>query len=270
MALPRKYQNESDIPVQFREHYVMDPQSGEWLLALEGDDQPNPKVTRLIQSERAQRLEATQKVKELEERFQGIDPQQAKEALEKMAELAEAQEMSGKKAEEQAQRKFERQIQQMQGQINQLVEQNRHESAKYTTLRERYSSVVMNDRLLQAAIAAGADPSKAKFLVQEALPTWQLPEDADEPQPQDSEGNVIYGADAARPLTMVEQMRGLLKEYPFLGLQSTGAGTQQRPAGTPLNGAIQLTQQQAKNFTTYRNAKAQAEKMGVGLDILPE
>jgi len=273
MPLPRKYSTQEDIPEALREHFRQ-ASDGSWELDLEGGLPLGAPGERALQREKEERRQATEALRALQEKFGDLDPEKAREALSQINQLEEEKLRSEKKFEELAERKFQGQIRQLQQQIQALTDAVKYEQGRVTAARDRFAQVAINDQLGKIALELGVDPKKLKFLVQEARPLWRL-NDQDQPQPmeQDEQGEwrTVYGAQAGQPISMKEQLQGLVKENPFFLLETSGAGTQQRGFGGGGNGMpFTITRQEARNINLFQQRQEAARQAGSELAIVDQ
>ena len=169
-------------------------------------------------------------VKELQEKFKGIDPEVARAAIQaiqdnKDKELIDKGDIDGlveqraaaKVAEVQG--TFEQQINDLQTQLNESVTQT-------GTYKARLSDVVV-DNSLQKAVSNVATVRKGAM--QDVLSRGRsvfFLDDSGKPVPKDAEGNVILGKDGVNPIGMEEWASNLVLDasYLFEGNAGGGAG----------------------------------------------
>lgn len=268
MTLPRKVATQDEIPEALREYYKQ-TSDGTWELDLEDSGALGDAGKRALDREREERRKAAQALKELQEKYEGLDPIKAKEALTKIEELEIEKLKAEKQYDEAAERRVQGRVRALEQQIAALNDQIKAEQGKVQQIRDRWARTAIDDQISKVALESGADPKKLKFLVNEARSLWRL-DDQDQPQPmeQDEHGEwrIVYGAEAGKPMSMAEQIKGMLKEHPFFALETSGGNTYQgRGAGV---GPYTITRAEARNTALFQQRYEAANKAGQQLTVI--
>jgi len=278
----RAYDSQDDIPEQYREDYV--ERDGKWILQLEGGDpysKPLDEFNRILSGrdkERQQREELQKQLDAIRERLGGDISDEYLETIAKSrqdADEAEQQRLiAEKKFEEAAEKKYQRRVSEAERQIEQLKAQVEKSQSDYNDLLGRHKNVMIQDKLRQELLSAGADPKKLPFVLSTESEKWELDTESWNPVPIEwinggREKVTATGSDG-NPLSMSEHAKGLLREHPWLALESSGSGSSHQTNGT--NGAYQVRESQLQGpqgHSTYIRLKEQAKKAGQELQILP-
>ena len=262
----RKYASQDEIPERLRDFYEQ-ADDGSWVFDVDGPgEQDIAKLQQALKQEREHRTTATKRLGEYEEKYREIDPDAAKEALEKVNQLEEERLVAEKKFEELAERRWKNKVQQLEDQIKQAQAEMEKRDMVVGQWKTKYSELAITEQLKQEALAQGVDPKKLKFLLHEARQPWQL-DDQDQPVPlergENGEQRPLYGADPNRPMTMAEQIEMLTKENPWFLLPSGGGGTRNNAAGQTNGQQILLSRAQAKDIRTFERAMQRSEETGM-------
>ena len=186
-------------------------------------------------------------LREQAEKFKGLDPDTAREALEKAREISDQKLISEGKVEELLAQRVDRMRADFEGQVAALTEKAAKSETQGNQYKTKLTEVVI-DNTLQAAAAGVASVKQGamKYVLSNGRSVWKLDETGN-PVPYDSEGKVMYGKDADKQLTPQEWAQGLLLEAPYLFEGSAGGGGQGNGADGSGGRVIQADDQAALN-----------------------
>ena len=247
MKLKAVYKNYSDIPSEFRELYS--EIGNEYVLSVDDSDYKN-RISEFRNNniELSRQLEnmktSTEKMSVLEEqlqRYSGLDPDQAREAVARMQELSDKKLIEEGKIDELLNQRTDRMRSDYEGKINALTEALENARGGEQTLKSKLTEVVV-DSQLQSAINAIAPAKRGamEYILSKGRQTWTLGEN-NEPVPLGADGKVIYGKDPQKVLSMEEWAQGLLQESPYLFEQSSGGGSSGSNSGQTIGKTIHLS-----------------------------
>jgi uncharacterized protein YeeX (DUF496 family) len=260
MALKGVVEDVGTLPEVVREHYTKG-EDGKFYAQVEGY-LPKAGVEQKLNEFRTNNHQLQDKVKEYETRFQGIDPEKYKQAL------AEVDQFRNGKGET-----FEQVINARTGQMKAEYEDRLTKSSTKQKELEKQAKeyerqlhrVLVDNELQKVAAEAKVLPTALDDILLRGRSTFRVLDG--KVTPVDEQGKVIYGADVVNPMSMAEWIKGLQQKAPHLFEGATGGGaTGSRGSGGA--GAITITQEQARDFATYRAAKERAQKAGVPLQVI--
>lgn len=199
------------------------------------------------------------------EKYKGIDPAKAKEALSKLQQIQEEKLISEGKIEELLTQRTERmkaefaeQLAAKEKLIGDLTSKNKEiatEKDQYIIFSELAREIDNPDLGFQSGVA---DLLKPQVLKEFAIRDGKV-------VAVKSDGSLLFGKDG-NPKTLKEFLGEVAKDKPFLVRASNGSGANNNNANQRGGGAgIVLTPEQLADPAQYRAAKAEAEKRGVPL-----
>jgi len=221
-----------DVPSQFQELYT--EQDGQFVLTID-DTEYKSKVSefRTNNIELARRLEEaetqTKTMGDLQkqlEAYNGLDPELAREALDLKQNLDDKQLMDAGKFEELLAQRTDRMRSEYEGQVTALttrVDLLNKESSTYK--KQLYDHVIENSLQKAVTSVAKVRPGAMQDILSRGRSVWGL-DDGGTPVPKDDKGNVMYGKDGDKALTMEEWGQGLLQDASYLFEGSVGGGGQ--------------------------------------------
>lgn len=218
---------------QVGDQYVLDLDDKDYKNRLSEFRDNNIELTKQAQAAKAleEQLEA---LRTQAAQYEGIDPEAAREAMEKMSAIEEKRLIDAGKLDEVVEQRVGARVERMQadysGKIKALEEALDKTQTNEGTLRGRLTNVVI-DNALQNAVTGVASVRKGAMMdiLSRGKQVWSL-DDSGNPVPM-RDGEVIYGKDGKQPITMEEWGQSLLLEAPYLFEGNAGGG-----AGGNLNG----------------------------------
>jgi hypothetical protein len=214
---------------------------------------------------------ANKQKKEIEAKFDGIEPDKAREAIAKLEEFA-----SGK-FDDKGKAQIEAAVNQFKDKSAKEAEVLKKEIEKQKTEAEKWKAAAVKKTTsteINGAIAkAGANPNLSYYL--ETVTKPELQEDGTVKLIiYDKQGNVklTNKSGSVEPMTIEEhvaELKGIDSFAAFFpGTGASGSGATGGTGGyKPKSGVINISREDAKNPVAYRKARAEAEKAGVPLQI---
>lgn len=206
------------VPEALRSEYAKG-EDGKFHLAVSGGEDVSG-LKSALQKER----EAVKELKAKAAAYDGIDPANAKEAIEKLR-LIEEKELIAKGDMDKV---FENRTKLMQQdhaeQVRKLTERAERAETSEAKTKEILAAVVI-ERDVSEAINAVGQPRKNALvdILHRARQTWKLDESG-KPVATNPDGTTIYGKDGKDPISMREWAEKLLEQAPHLFEESKGGG----------------------------------------------
>lgn len=276
MALARSYDNESDIPEEYRELYT--EHDGKFVLDVQDDESRKnaDDVRRAIAARDQEKAKYAKLAKEYEEmraKLEGIEIDRlpdAADALKRVDELEHQKLLDEKKFEEAAEKKYQRQLAEMNRQIENLQQTMTSKQQEYEQLMNQHRTVRITDGLRSAFLEQGADPKKLPWIIESEGRRWRLDPENLEPSPVDFvDGGktevTALGIDG-KPLTMQEHARTFLRENTWAALESHGTGSTHQSNGS--GNGFSIRESDARDFSKYQAVRDRAQKAGQEVEII--
>jgi hypothetical protein len=230
MALKAIVKSLDEVPEQFRELYAQEGDT--FVLAVDDTDyRSRLNEFRNNNIELANKLKGyegsdaeLQQLREQMARFENVDPDKAKEALDKLQQIEEKQLIDAGKMDEVLAQRTERMRQDYEGRIDALSKDRDTYKGQAETFQGRLTDHII-DNSLQMAVTevAAARKGAMRDILSRGREVWKLDEQGN-PVPHGGDGKVLYGKDGQSPLTMTEWAQGLVQETPYLFEGSAGGG----------------------------------------------
>lgn len=218
MALQFTVDSLDAIDEGVRNFYVED--NGTFRLNIDGYEDPAG-LKSALQRERDAAKEAKRKLSEAQEfkaQFEGLDIEAMKKLAAKSSEDEEGRLLAEGKVDEVVNKRTER----LRTDLERQVAEAQARAEKAEAFASRFRDKVLSDSIREAAVKAGSDPAAIDDFILRAKSVFQLNEHG-EPVAFDGE-EVIYGKDAATPLTPLEWAESLREIAPHLWPRAQGAG----------------------------------------------
>ena len=266
MALPKKLRSLDDIDEALHPHYL-EQTDGSYVLDL-GDDDETANYRQIVDRERAQRRQATRRVQDLENQlktFEGIDADRARAALEAEDSAEETRLRNEKDFEAIAERKYQRQMRDLQSQLDQFREQLESANTSSIEHKRKYETAVIRQALHDKLSREGLKSRNIELALPQLEGIWQLDDD-EQPIAMRGDAPLYSRRDANKPMSMEEQIADFRENYPDLFESVSGAGARHQ---TGANGqrVIRATQDQLRDFATYERLRNQARELGVEIEV---
>jgi len=247
---------------QYKQFYV--EADGKFVLDAEGVEDVSG-LKSALESERKERKNLAKQLADLTTKLGDADPEKAAEALKKLQELEDKNLLDEGKVDELVAKRVERMKVDYENQIkafNNTLETSKQETEK---LNSRLSEVLIDNALREAAVKAKVRPTAIADALLRGKQVFRLQDGV--PTPLNTSGEVVFGKDPNKPMTMAEWLESLTQEAPHLFEGSSGGGARNEPSAGNSK-IVRLTREQAKDPAQYRAAKAQAEKVGGSIEII--
>ncbi len=212
-----------ELYVQVGEDFVLDVDDTEYKTRI-NEFRTNNIDLQKLNAQLKQDADEAQKLREVAKEYEGIDPDKAREALEKLKKIEEKQLMDAGKIDELLHQRTENMRSDYEGKISALTKTLDERESTLGTMKDRLKTEVIDNRL-QVAVGKVAAVRKGAMrdVLSRGREEWTL-DDEGNPVPRGPDGNVLYGKDGQSPITMEEWAQGLVKETPYLFEPSAGGG----------------------------------------------
>lgn len=223
-----------EVPEALRELYVKEGDS----YVLEMDDTEfKGKISEFrnnnieLAKENASLKEQAQLAQELKERlaaFGDVDPAAAKAAMEKMHAIEEKKLIDAGEIDQVVEQRVAQRVERLrsdaEGKIKALEKAKDELQGQVDLFKGKLQNEVV-DNALQKAVSSVAPVRKGAMqdILSRGRTIWSLDDDG-MPIPKGSDGDVMYGKDGTKKITMEEWAQGLLLEAPYLFEGSAGGG----------------------------------------------
>lgn len=216
-----------DLYVQIGDEFVLDVEDKDFKSQLQEFRTNNIDLTKQNR-ELAGAAEEAQALRAQVEKYKDIDPERAREAMQKMQQIEEKKLIDAGNLDEVVNQRLEQRVEAMRadydGKLNATtaaLEKAKQASDNY---KSRLSEVVIDNSLQQAISKVAAPrPGAIRDILSRGRDSWRLDDDG-KPIPYDSAGDVLYGKDGKQPLTMEEWAQGLAREAAYLFEPNAGGG----------------------------------------------
>lgn len=277
MALKAMLESVEELAPEIAEHYT--EKDGKYYLAVTPVDGLELSVTKGLKSALGKEKESVVRLKKQVETFGDLDPIAAREALDKMDEIANWTPDEKTKEQQEA---FEKQLttkleKERQQQLAKFTGEQEKLTARNTVLQKQLHHTMIDMAATKAIIDADAEP---ELLLHKVTSRMEVREDGDgkfQTVILDSEGNPQMTTAPGKydELMSIDEFIAELREIPalqpaFKGSGMTGTGGKPSASSTPGQKKHTVTAAQAADFQTYRNLKIAAEKDGVQLTPIPD
>src|SRR5688500_15024001 len=271
--------NLDDLPEQFRNLFV--ERDGRYTIddGRLGDFQKNADDVRRALSARDNEKrnveELRKQLQAIQDQMGSIDPSQLSQALEaqkRIEELEHQQLISEKKFEEAAEKKYTRQIAEMQRQIESLSSVVKERETQYTTVMSDLEDARITTQLTAALTEAGVNPKMVPYIIATERKNWELDPETRQPTPIEYVDNgrskvTAMGPDG-KPLTFKTHATTFLQNNPDFALPSNGSNAVHQ--NNRQNGSVIAVRRDEirQDPRRYQAAKEEAESRGLPLQFV--
>ena len=209
---------------QVGDEFVLDTDDSEFKQRLSEFRNNNIDLNRKL-SEKEQALKTMGDLESTLKNYEGLDPQEARDALEKMRQINEKKLIDAGKMDEVLEQRTTRMRSDYEGQISALNRSLDEQKKSGGVYKEKLTKVVI-DNSLQGAVSSVATVRKGAMqdVLARGRSVWSLNEDGT-PVPTGSDGKVMYGKDGKNTLSMEEWAQSLVEDAGYLFEPSTGGGS---------------------------------------------
>jgi predicted RNase H-like nuclease (RuvC/YqgF family) len=199
------------------------------------------------------------KIEELTRTYDGLDPAEARAALEERQKMHDRKLIDEGKVEELVSKRTERLKAEAEAQARRLQKELENATQERDNLHKRLSEHLIDSGLATAAAKANVRPTAVVDLLLRGRNVWKIQDG--QPVPFRDDGSPLFGKNAATPMSMEEWVASLQTEAPHLFESNKGAGSE--PSASRISGTrITLTREQARDRRTWLAAEDQAKRTG--------
>lgn len=209
------------------------------------------KKEREAASSKARQIEQLQKEAS---KYKDLDPEKAREALQKIQELEDQQLLTEGKVEELLTKRTERMRLDHEGQLKKLQESITERDQRLEAQQKHLEDLLIDTSIRDAAAKAKVLPSAIDDVLFRARQIFRL--ENGKVVPRDRDGNLVYGADGKEPETVEGWVSGVLaKQAPHLWGPSSGADAS-RPGPKGTKPRSKMTQDEKVQFISQHGREA--------------
>jgi len=230
MALRATISSLDDVPeehrglyVQVGDEYVVDLDDGEYKKRITEFRDNNITLKKRVDTLAAESKQLAELKTQLE-KYDGLDAEKAREALQKIQAIEDKKLMDAGQIDELLSQRTERMRLDYDGQVKAALkarDDNKVEADKY---RELYQKEVIDNKLSASITSIGKlRPGAIRDALWRGREVWKL-NDQGIPTPFSPDGKVIYGKDGENPISMDEWAQSLMQEVPYLWEGNVGGG----------------------------------------------
>jgi hypothetical protein len=253
-----------------------------FVLEAEGLEQHTSVIAlqRALDRERGEKGTVAAQLAELKAKFEGLDSEEAREALKKIKDLerAAAEGEIPEKMRAQFDKAVEARLKSLQddfdAQKKALDKKAKDAEAENQTLSARLEDLTIGDAVRAAATKAGLHDWAVEDAVLHAKTIYKLNKKTGLPEPFEN-GVIVYGKDGTTPKPVAEWLTEKLKSKPGWVKGSGGGGAENNTMGgagmgNGANGVVIISRADARNPRRYNELKSAAEKAGKRWEIEPD
>jgi len=230
MSLKIVIKSLDEVPEALQEHYskvgdeyVLDADDKDYKLRINDFRDNNISLTKKadLMDDMTSKLAVLQ---EAMKGYDGIDAEQAREALTKMQAIEDKKLIDSGDLDKLLGQRTDRMRQDYEGKTTALEKLVETLTGDRDTFKNKLTEVTI-DSSLQRAVSEVAIPRQGAMrdILSRGKDTWSL-NDEGNAVPRGGDGNVIYGTDGKKALSMTEWAQGLLQEVPHLFEANSGGG----------------------------------------------
>lgn len=273
----RDYASEDEVPESLRPYY--EERRGRWVPSVppgEGEKHAED-VRRALAARDAEKDESAKLRREMEslrERLGGLDLDQLPDAIEaynQREEIEQQKLIAEKRFEEAAERKYSRQIAELNRQIEVLKGEATKAQEQGKSYLDKYAATTINDRLGRELLAAGVRQEFVDALVPMLAKKWEIDPETLELTPIEildgGKDKITATGSDGKPLTMKEQATTFVRDQPVWANPSSGSNATHQ-SGTAANGQYSIRRQEIRdNINAYEALKQKAAAAGQGNEV---
>lgn len=182
---------------------------------------------------KAEKKALSRKLRELEQRFDGLDPDKVRALMQRFENDEEAQLIADGKVDEVIERRTKRALEQAESDVTAARTRAEELEQSESTLKARIKRLILDRAVQEVALSdeVGLLPSAVTDAIERAHRVFQV---NDEDELVAMEGDtIIRGKDGKSPLTIGEWLLGMRKSAPHWWAPSTGGGANGSGDGDP-------------------------------------
>ena len=219
MALPIETDSLESVDEAARGFYQQ-TEDGKYRLDLDGYEDPKG-LKSALEKERQAAREASKQLKDFQKRYDGIDPDEAKQLMTVFETNEEAKLIAQGKTDDVIQRRMEKQRKEFEKQLEAANQKAQLEAEKARKFEQR----VLDSHIMAAASKAGIHQHAIDDALLRARSMFRLNDDGNAVQ-FDDDGHVVLGKDGKTPFSPNEWLEGMKESAPhwFPAGNSGGGG----------------------------------------------
>ena len=216
MALKFKHQTKAEIPAELQSLYV--ERDGAWCLDVDGA------VDRAkLEEFRTNNITLTNELKDLRQRFEGIDPDEVRKLADEKRKLEEAQQLKAGEVEKVVETRVKTVRADLEKQLSGVT-------LERDSLNARLTSIQIDQAVVTEATKRGLRASAIPDITARARNTFRLVNGV--PQAFESDGKTVRtGKDGLTPLSLAEWIDTQVSEAPHLFEGNAGGGAASNGSG---------------------------------------
>lgn len=254
MALKVKIESLGDAPEAVREFYSPS-ESGGFVLGVDQSESAAASKAK-VDEFRKNNVELLRKIKEIELRFAGIDPDEFQKTKNELDGLRDKKLIDEGQIEEVVASRVERMRADAENRMKDLDDKLKVAKSQGDTWRQKLNESVVNDRVLTAINEiATIQPNAQVDVLARAAQVWKVDDNGD-PVALNAAGQQIYSADGHVPLTVQEWASTEVRNGPHLFLKSQGGGAVSQTKALNGLGQVVLAHNDTRGFSQNIDAIA--------------
>jgi hypothetical protein len=216
MALKYKFNSKAEVPAEYAALYT--ERDGAFFLDVEGAVEKAK-----LDEFRNNNVALTKERDELKQRFDGIDPEEARSVLADRAKLEQEKQLKAGEVDKVVEGRIKVVKAELEKQVTSLT-------AERDALTARLTAVQIDQGVITVATKRGLRPSAIADITARARSVFKLVNGA--PQAFEADGkSVRYGRDGLTPMTLEEWVDTMVSEAPHLFESNAGGGAASNAAG---------------------------------------
>ena len=223
---------------------------GDDVVKLSELTEDHPAIQAIVMGLKTKNSELLKKQKELKDtvsKFEGVDPEKARQALAKLQEIEEKHLLDEGKVDELLAQRTERMRVSFETEKGAMSQALTEKDRTISQLQEKVRGFILSNAIAGAATAAKVKPTAIELIRNMARDVWQF---GDNDEFQAYQGNTpIMGKDA-KPIAMKEWVEGLRQNHPYLFEDSYGGGAG-RGNGSGQAGNLQRSKMTVEEKSAY-------------------
>lgn len=222
--LPARVESLEELPESIHEYYE-ETEGGQFVLAIDGVP---PQAQKKVAEFRDNNIQLSNQIKEMEERikiYEGIDPEKAREALDRLRAIEEKEMIDKGDVESLVHQKLEEERRNYSKQLEALRKSKEEIEQQSRNYKTQLANTVIENRVMQA-VQEVATPHQTALqdIISRAKAQWRLGDDG-EIYAVDESGSRIYNKSGDEPISPHEWSKNLAQNASHLFQNSQGTGS---------------------------------------------
>lgn len=205
------------------------------------------------------------RVKSLQEQWGDLDPEVVKNLVTRMKNDEETKLIAEGKIDEVISRKTDAYKKDSEAKLAATHKKLEEAETRAKELQSKIADLTIGSMVRQVAAEQRIVPSAVEDVIGRVRGVFQLDENFN-PVARNSDGTLLVGKDAKSPMSIAEWLEGMKEKTPHWYEGSAGAGS--HGAGGRPSGRITITKEESKNHQLWKTRNAEAEKLGVPLQVI--